>query len=340
VATQVAHDIRSPLAALAAAEQEFEALPEGARILVRGAVRRIRDIANDLLAKNRSVAVSSHSETRLLLPLVEEIIAEKRLQLRTRDDLAIEFSPDQSANGLLGELNPTEFKRVLSNLINNAVEAIGEGVSGRIEVTLAPSCDEKAGSRLGIRDNGPGISHEILGKLAQRGATYGKAGGSGLGLYHARGACEAWGGFLRLESGASGGTEVTLTIPSCSAPSGTTRTSEVTPDQTFVVLVDDDPLVHMLWQMSFKAEGRQLLSFRSAQDFLSQTASIPKQTPIYLDENLEDGISGLTLARDLFRQGYHRLFLATGHSPDHLGEQAWLAGIVGKDPPKLSRALE
>ncbi len=53
VARQVAHDIRSPLAALDAVLKDISNLPEEYRVVVRGAAGRIRDIANDLLGKRR-----------------------------------------------------------------------------------------------------------------------------------------------------------------------------------------------------------------------------------------------------------------------------------------------
>jgi signal transduction histidine kinase len=54
LASQVAHDIRSPLAALEMVNEELSALPEDLRLLVRNAVGRIKDISNNLLESNRS----------------------------------------------------------------------------------------------------------------------------------------------------------------------------------------------------------------------------------------------------------------------------------------------
>ncbi|MFH1357619.1 MAG: hypothetical protein ABII18_10875, partial [bacterium] len=51
VASQVAHDIRSPLAALNMVTHDLKQLPEDERIIIRSAVQRIQDIANDLASK-------------------------------------------------------------------------------------------------------------------------------------------------------------------------------------------------------------------------------------------------------------------------------------------------
>ena len=51
LAQQVAHDIRSPLAALNAVTKNLPEVDEEKRLLIRRAVQRIDDIANDLSSK-------------------------------------------------------------------------------------------------------------------------------------------------------------------------------------------------------------------------------------------------------------------------------------------------
>jgi len=53
LSAQVAHDIRSPLAALDSSLNDISQLPEEKRIIIRNAINRIRDIANNLLEKYR-----------------------------------------------------------------------------------------------------------------------------------------------------------------------------------------------------------------------------------------------------------------------------------------------
>ena len=71
---------------------------------------------------------------------------------------------------------------------------------------------------LTVSDNGKGIPPAILAKLGQRGETHGKAGGSGLGLFHARTTAVSWGGSLVITSTPGQGTTVTIKLPKAEAP--------------------------------------------------------------------------------------------------------------------------
>lgn len=124
MATQVAHDIRSPLSALEMIIQDISQIPEEKRIITRNAIGRIRDIANNLLRQRKK---NQHNQITisacLLTSVIDSLISEKRMQFRSELNTTIEFTPSVESYGLFAKINLHEFKRVLSNLINNAVEA-------------------------------------------------------------------------------------------------------------------------------------------------------------------------------------------------------------------------
>ncbi|MBI4670031.1 MAG: sensor histidine kinase [Elusimicrobia bacterium] len=289
LASQVAHDIRSPLAALDAVIKDVSQLPEEKRIIIRSAASRIRDIANNLIEKHREVQAADKNTAagapstavepatiQLLSSLIDPLITEKRLQFRSKIGIEIDSRLDASSYGLFAKIQPTEFKRVLSNLINNAVEALGE--KGMVTVSLAFDTGQIL---LKVQDNGKGIPPDILSKLGQKGVTHGKAGGSGLGLYHAMTSLESWGGSLDLDSrpapqsfgdgdAASGrgrlrgndekcGTTVIIKLPKAQPPEWFVSTLELEPNGTIVVL-DDDTSIHQVWQGRFSAEGGSAFS--------------------------------------------------------------------------------
>ena len=255
LAVQVAHDIRSPLVALDAALKHTSQIPEKQRIIVRHAVNRIRDIANNLLEKNRqragtasaaaaaSVPVTGEPPTiHLLSSLIDPVITEKRLSFESKPGINIDFKLTQESYGLFARLQPVEFRRMISNLVNNAVEVLGD--KGVVNVGLT---HEGESVILTVTDNGKGISPEILAKLGQRGETHGKANGSGLGLFHAKTTAESWGGSLVITSELGKGTTVAVKLPKAKTPSSFARQLKFTPGRPVVVL-DDDSGIHELWR--------------------------------------------------------------------------------------------
>jgi len=253
-ASQVSHDIRSPLAALDMAIKEANELPEDLRLIIRSSVSRIRDIANNLLSKNRAqksgeaeVAQEKKIETILLSSAIESLVSEKRMQFRSKLGVQIDFDITTESYGLFSKVELREFKRILSNLINNSVEALKEGGNVRVALTSAQDKVE-----IKVSDNGKGIPPEILSKIGQKGETFGKAEGNGLGLYHARTTLESWGGGLKFESTVGVGTTIIITLLKSEAPSWFVRELKFKSDSRIVV-IDDDSSIHQIWDGRFQS---------------------------------------------------------------------------------------
>lgn len=254
VARQVAHDIRSPLSALSVILNQLGELPESKRIFLRNAIQRIDDIANELSSRalNQDSDFqddSSETETvstQLLSTLVESIISEKRIQYRSRYNLTIQLEKSENSYGLFSQLNPLRFKRVLSNLIDNSVEAIES--SGEILVDVSRHDNNVI---IQIKDDGQGIPNNVLPNLMQKGHSYNKKSGSGLGLYDARKNLLKWKGSIDIQSQLGKGTTVTLTLPLASPPNWFTPHLNIHPDEP-VYILDDDLSIHQIWTARFQ----------------------------------------------------------------------------------------
>ncbi|MGK5088335.1 HAMP domain-containing sensor histidine kinase [Bdellovibrionota bacterium FG-2] len=265
LAAQVSHDIRSPLATLLAVIHSSQGLDATSRNQINNAVTRISDIANNLLSTNRaqklnatnsqlsaessSVMVSSEPRSvELISTLIESAVSEKRLQLRGQNtvELVESISATPEAGQAFVEIQPTEFSRILSNLINNAVEAIHG--TGKVVVHMSANDGRVF---LIIEDTGKGIPPDLLSKVLEHGGTFGKENGNGLGLFHAKTTLELWGGALTLESTLGIGTKVKLEIPRAHSPSWfVDHLSLYTPAS--VIILDDDPSIHTLWSARFE----------------------------------------------------------------------------------------
>lgn len=339
VARQVAHDVRSPLAALESLVKDLSKIPESQRSIMRSAVGRVRDIADDLLERHRVGRGSLPAEavTRpsalpddapspcRLSTLIEPIIAEKRLQYRHRPGLSISFL-DGPATGVFARVHPQEFQRVISNLINNSVEAI-EAPTGSVSVTTSEEGDAVV---VRVEDDGKGIPPELLHRIGKSGESHGKEGGSGLGLSHAIKRAEGWGGRVEITPGARRGTIVSLYLPR--APSGRESAREFWD----AVLIDDDPLVRKSWEIHAARIGKRLLALSTVAKFLELAASVDLRTPIYIDVDLGGGVDGVGESLRVHRLGFQEIHLATGHERSSFSGLSHLRSVVGKEPPWLA----
>ena len=137
--------------------------------------------------------------------------------------IATEFDP-LLPESVVGD--PTRLRQVLSNLVGNAVKFTD---GGRITLALrrlAPrEGDGRAWLHFSVRDNGIGMSAEVLEGLFQRfvqadSSTTRRYGGSGLGLAICRHLVELMGGAIHVDSAPGRGTSFSLELPFAPASAG------------------------------------------------------------------------------------------------------------------------
>jgi len=131
------------------------------------------------------------------------------------DDVAANIRPRSSLSVNVPEnivvlIDGDYFERVLWNLIKNADEAAYGKSGGKIEVSASYG---EGNATLTIRDNGVGFPKELRRKIFTLGATFGKKGGSGMGLYNCKKIMEAHGGGIHINSKPGKWTDVIISVP-------------------------------------------------------------------------------------------------------------------------------
>lgn len=267
LAAQVAHDIRSPLAALNILTMRDTPVTEQSKILVRNAINRIRDITNDIVEKNRDLRKAHISlndiSTQLLAAITCPLVTEKRLQFRSSSKVIIEFELTQDNYSLFVKVKLSEFKRILSNVIDNAIEALpGKGT------VFLRIYNKNNLIHLSISDNGRGIPPSMLDQLGQYGVTYNKPLGSGLGLYHAKKTMEQFGGKLEVTSELGKGTDVIFVFPQATIPAWFYPRFEILKN-FIIIILDNDIAMHQLWRERFKSFESEIsiVNFTEPKDF-------------------------------------------------------------------------
>ncbi len=251
LASQVAHDIRSPVAALNVVSENMSTFPEDLRKLTRSAIDQITAIANDLLKTYRKNNAGTSAGTQPLqtvhvYTLIEEILSEKRIEYQGMQELKIESGYSSGPYRLFVQTIPSELRRVISNLINNSVEALSG--CGHVQVLSKPIKDQ---IEIQIVDNGPGIPEDILTQLIMKGGSYNKEQGHGLGLAHARQFLSDWNCHFEISSDLGQGTVVRIRLPLADPPDWF-ATEVVLVSGLKIIVADDDPSIHSLWERKLK----------------------------------------------------------------------------------------
>lgn len=254
--SQFAHDIHSPLMALSVALGKDAPLAGDRLKIARTAAGRIREMVNQLQVKSKGkepvkdspeVSVTSVALSSWVGGIVEAAISEKLLEIGPSKPVSITFLDRARSFGKFVGVPATDLMRILSNLMNNAIEA--SSGEARINISIGTRGDEIF---IQVRDKGRGIPTEILSRLGREKLSHGKASGSGLGLVSARQLLVQHGGELAIETVAGGGTCVTLRLPKGSAPSWFVGALDLAP-QSHVVVLDNQPEAHEAWKRKFEA---------------------------------------------------------------------------------------
>jgi signal transduction histidine kinase len=127
--------------------------------------------------------------------------------------------------------DPTRFRQVISNLVNNAVKFTGHG---RVDVRVTVEAEDSSGVtiRVAVKDTGVGMACEVQERLFQPftqadGSATRKYGGLGLGLAISTRLVEMMQGALRVQSTPGEGTTIGFTarFSKTPAPASTPRAS-------------------------------------------------------------------------------------------------------------------
>ncbi len=329
IAKQVSHDIRSPLAALNMITKDLSEIPEDRRLIIRNSTQRINDIANTLLAssqkkvpdqsfsdlqvndlaqnhRDRSINSTLSLKAEYLPAVLDALISEKRIQYRELQNIQIELVSAQEYNQFVN-LNQVEFKRVISNLINNSIEAFKDQ-SGKVQISLR---NREESVIIEIRDNGKGIPSELIAQLGTKGFSFDKnnqQSGSGLGLYHAKNVIQMHQGQFDIQSQLGQGTVIRIILPLTAAPFWFVEKIELDHEST-IVCVDDDLSIHQIWKNRLntllnKHTKLNYISFTSINEFKNWyqlQLTMPRQNFLFLVdyEFLGQKQNGLELIQEL-----------------------------------------
>lgn len=246
---QMVHDIRTPLSTLQMTVQSTREIPEEKRIALRDATMTITDITGQLLRQyepeNKTEGTISERQIVLVSTILSSIAGDNRRKYKDKP-IKFEYEMTQLNAFLFIKVEPSDLKRSISNLINNAVEALPKA-GGVIELKLTAT-DEWV--TIKIFDDGAGIPKDVLDKINNKEAvTHGKKKGHGLGLTVVRDMVKANYGEFEIASSTEKrghGTTIMLRFPRVVAPNWMVEEISLTKND-IVIILDDDTSIHGGW---------------------------------------------------------------------------------------------
>lgn len=202
LAASIAHEINNPMAAvtnLIYLIQNSPGVDDAARQYARLAqdeLSRMAHITRQMLGFYRESSRSVAVEITELLDSVLELYGR-----RIQDSGAVIEKLYEPVPPI--DIYPGEMRQVFSNLLLNALDAVGEG--GRVRVHVYASHEwrdpRRSGVRVVVADNGPGIRPEYCQKIFEPFFTTKGQKGTGLGLWVSQGIVEKHQGSIRVHSG-------------------------------------------------------------------------------------------------------------------------------------------
>lgn len=249
MASHAAHDICSPLSVLSILAGEVEEFldPRQQRVY-RNAVTRIKVIADDLLAvedvsKRRTSLSPELSGYYLYLGAIFDVVMQEKTVQYMGSPIDIKASISPNAWFVLGKISAGEFHRVLSNLINNAIEVS----VGQQQVTVECSIEERSNeqmSYISVKDFGYGMPESQVNAILLGKSKTTKRQGCGIGLQYVIQKIRQWGGSCRIVSQQGVGTDFQLILPVVSPLPSWWVDRIVIPRAGEVIIFDDDEIYH------------------------------------------------------------------------------------------------
>ena len=210
VAAGIAHEIRNPLAAMRGSIQvlnsELNGDPANAELMeiILRESDRLNRIITDFLtyARPRQVELA---ETDLSEPLRETFTL-----LRNSPEALPRhrIEEDYPAEPVRAPADPAGLRQVFWNLARNALQAMPEGGTLRVELARA----EAGRVRICFADTGQGMTPEQVERLFEPFSSY-RAGGTGLGLSIAYQIVRDHGGTINVRSREGHGTQINIELP-------------------------------------------------------------------------------------------------------------------------------
>ena len=301
LAAGMAHEINNPLTYVTGNIEVARDWLEDAIAQLRGelghpsdarAYERVLDRLVELKEVLRDATEGADRVRRLVLDVRKMARAEEapreRLELRSVVETAVKMTSHlvRHAAAVRTRFDATpavhaadgSLVQVITNLLLNAADAIGEGRADSNEIFIRTYTDAAGWACVEVRDSGPGIRPEVLSRIFDPFFTTKRVGaGMGLGLSTSHNIVAAAGGRLTAESPPGGGAVLRVFLPPSDGAAGAPSTPASPPVPAMqtrgkILVIDDDNAVAVALErilraqhdVTIRSDGREALDLIAA----------------------------------------------------------------------------
>lgn len=312
------HDIKSPTTLIHnIIEQNSNILNPLDSKALELANKRILFLTQNLLKSYKHADDLNHNVYFNIFLAIDNSITEFRSAYK---NIIFEFNYTLNECFYLLQGNLNMFERMLTNLIDNAVNTLSNISDAKIVIDLLILDDF---IEINITDNGPGIPEEIKQSFfAKTEIKSTKPNGNGIGLRQVSETLDMFSASCKIDSFMGNGTIFNLKFPQFNQPHWICERIILTENQE-IIIFDDDINIHQLWDNRFakyinknQVKVTHFQDVATFQQFISRLTNLDKQNILFLcDYDIRnDSFNGLDLIKTLQVQNS---ILATGHFEEY-----------------------
>lgn len=287
------HDIRGPLSTMKLAVLNKSTTEEVMPDLISVVDKILADLEIDPIISSDPF-IGQKSELALIEILTRNAIKANEYIFKSRQNIKFTYIEKSKILSPVMVSAPL-WTRVLANLVQNAVEAIGERSGGEVGVVIDRQGDL---AKISVYDTGGGISPQMIPNLFKKGATFGKTSGNGLGLHFVKACVESWQGSITADSYSSNGSIFSISLPIDEKYKDTFLSPVGISLKDGFIWLDDESLK----QRGFWGVNENLISaFATPLAFIGwwHEKGVRSQEPLLVDLHLDEHISGVDVLRTI-----------------------------------------
>jgi PAS domain S-box-containing protein len=210
IALTLAHELRSPLAALNNITYLLEHRMDPKHLPV---MKKLLALCDSIITNLLEFTITGKPEKQQAS--LQQILDQVFSLVEIPDHIEVQHS---DARNVQLWIDQAQIRQCFLNLVQNALEAIGDR-PGRLEIRIQ---EEAALARIDFADTGPGMPESVFKRLFQPLVTS-KRKGMGLGLLTCKQLVEANGGTIHVENRRGQGCTFSLTLPKFNVSQGTAQ---------------------------------------------------------------------------------------------------------------------